>query len=216
MANTSKFEIHYYLTGGAHSMNAVLRNNAEKEFLALAQELIEIFDLDLFIEAEAWETGGLKNYWVFKNPLGTVTAIMAGGTLIVQILSYIHTVTPDQDTKDNMLLENAKFCLEIKELLKNAPGENINEEVIKKCAISLNNNSKITARRSNFYKNAAHVNNLEKIGFTALDDKSTPISEEKSVLASDFVKFIMSLRKKARKVTTNGEDFGMMNLLLLV
>ena len=60
MITAEKFEIHYYLKDGSHSMDAVVKNKCEAELLAVAYEIIDLLDLDVTINAEALREGGVK------------------------------------------------------------------------------------------------------------------------------------------------------------
>lgn len=55
-----KLQLHYYLDGGSHSMDALVRNKCEAEILALIQEASNEFGFQLAIESEAFQEGGLK------------------------------------------------------------------------------------------------------------------------------------------------------------
>ncbi|WP_250481770.1 hypothetical protein [Caballeronia sp. NCTM5] len=69
MENVAHLEVHYYLQDGLHSMDALVRNRCEAEFLAAAGYITEKFGIELFFEATVPEQGGFRDIWrlVAKN-----------------------------------------------------------------------------------------------------------------------------------------------------
>ena len=59
---SGEFKVHYHLNGGMHRMDAVVRNRAEGELLALLKEVGAALDLPLHIETHAYGEGGLIEY----------------------------------------------------------------------------------------------------------------------------------------------------------
>lgn len=53
------FQIHYYFDDNSHSMNAFVRNNMEKDLLNLISEIGKTLNIEIKIESEAKEEGGL-------------------------------------------------------------------------------------------------------------------------------------------------------------
>lgn len=53
----NKLELHYYFRDNSHSMNAFVRNQCEKELLAIYKEAITLFNIDIEIESEAFNEG---------------------------------------------------------------------------------------------------------------------------------------------------------------
>ena len=57
-----KLELHYYLSGESHSMDAFVKNKAEAELLKVFKEISDILKLDLSFEIEALTEGGIKEF----------------------------------------------------------------------------------------------------------------------------------------------------------
>src|SRR5690554_2604282 len=61
------FQIHYYLKGNQHSMNAEILNKAHAEIIKISKELTDILGFDLVLETEALEEGGIKSIFKFVD-----------------------------------------------------------------------------------------------------------------------------------------------------
>ena len=55
-----KFQIHYYFEDNSHSMNAYVRNKAEKDMLDALNRIGLLCDNEVLLETEAYKEGGLK------------------------------------------------------------------------------------------------------------------------------------------------------------
>ncbi len=186
MKNAAKFEIHYHLQNKSHSIDALVRNKCEAEFLAIAYEIISQFELGITLEAEAWSEGGLRDRWKtlsFTDKIASVTLLV---TVLATVMSRVPVSDPLQDTKN---------CLEIEKLRQELSQDVISQTVIDSCAEYIQKSPKIRTRRSNFYKHLRHNEKVYKIGFSSLDEDSAPITDEKTVLRPDFPKFILLSNK---------------------
>ncbi len=69
----SKLQLHYNFIDHSHTMDAVIRNNCERELLAIVKEITTVLELDVKIETEAFIEGGLKpykRYRIFRKDIG--------------------------------------------------------------------------------------------------------------------------------------------------
>lgn len=71
MVNTSvlswnTIELHYWFNDDSHTMNAVVFNKCEYEFLGIAKEIAQKLKVDLEIETEPIGEGGLRSWFKFK------------------------------------------------------------------------------------------------------------------------------------------------------
>lgn len=93
MDRLQKIEIHYYLPDGIHSIDAMMRNKCESDFLAIFSETVDILGLDIQIEAEALAEGGVRELW---------TAIGNNNnqiTLMISIIALVFAIFPDSDNE---------------------------------------------------------------------------------------------------------------------
>jgi hypothetical protein len=58
-----ELKVHYHIAGGAHEMDALTRNKAEAELLALLQEFSSTIGAPFQIETKARAEGGVVELW---------------------------------------------------------------------------------------------------------------------------------------------------------
>lgn len=171
---TKKFELHYYLKDNSHSMNAFVRNKAEKDFLEAIKRIGELLDSELKIETEAYQEGGLKEI------------ILIGGLALGFFSSSINDIITHFATRDTQSEELDKKikALTIKslELDNQQKTLEIEEQIDKKL------DDKLTKKYiSNFYKKIDSYEKVEKIGYRSLEKNSLEYIVEKK----DFKNFIL-------------------------
>jgi hypothetical protein len=220
----NKLEIHYFLKNDSHSMDALVRNKCEKEFIEIALELIRALDLDLDIEVEAHAEGGLRDIFRFvkRKPLET-------GTLVLTAL-IAHLSVPDSELI-NLQKEDLRLSIEerTQRLQENSQQENSNDvfkeslpkssgdsaspnenskqdtgtndkqdekdQSTQKVIEQDTHNTKALVHRSNFYKNLTRYNKVRKLGFRLLSDDNSPATDETIVQRSQFPSFIVRNNK---------------------
>lgn len=164
-------EIHYYLSDGSHSMDAFIRNKAEKEFLAVIGILEHIFETKLYLEAEAYIEGGLIERFRLKGIANIGAVLLFLSPAINDIIKYYFTTDNknseisyqiDEETLKGLKLDNEKKTLEIEEGKRN-----------------------IQNHVSKYYEQVSKLNKVDKIGFTVSD------SGEQIVERSQFSDFII-------------------------
>ena len=67
-------QLHYYLSGHSHSMDAKIYNKVESELLKIIEEVSNVLDLEILIEIQALEEGGLKAIYKFLNKFESIGA----------------------------------------------------------------------------------------------------------------------------------------------
>lgn len=189
MNPVTKFEIHYYLSDNSHSMNAVLRNNAETEFLAIANKIISDLELGITLEAEAWTEGGFCNRFKVVTANSSFQGIMAATAAFTGIAALVITTIPSDKEFD------WNDCMEMKRNMREFPGETPPPGMIKQCAKLMNNNPEISTRKSNYYKALEQERKIGKVGFVGLDKNNNPAVKEITVSRSDFNRFILRTNK---------------------
>ena len=72
----NKLELHYYFddSDDSHTMNAFVRNRCEFELLQIYTELQKELELDVKVETEAFEEGGLTELWTLLSQNNAVKA----------------------------------------------------------------------------------------------------------------------------------------------
>lgn len=109
-SNASKIELHYFFSDESHTMDAVIRNKYEHEFLEIVKHVSTLFNVEFELESEAYAEGGLREWWsltIKKNP--TLAAIIIG--VLINVLS--NYITTDRELND---LQKQELRLSIEKL----------------------------------------------------------------------------------------------------
>ncbi|MCB4758781.1 MAG: hypothetical protein LGB70_06750 [Sulfurovum sp.] len=175
-----RFQIHYYFNDDSHSMNAFVRNKAEKDLLEAVQQVGSILECEFTIESEAYTEGGLVETLALIG-IPTTATLHYLSPAINQIL--IHYFTKDADDK------------KLKEL-----DIQIKEETLKKLQLDniQNKDKQILEDKqairyiSNFYTKINHYEKVQKIGFRSVNDNS----QEYIVDRKYFPNFILEENKE--------------------
>lgn len=216
MTIASKFEIHYFLDNDSHSMDAVVKNRCEAEFLAVAYEIIDFLELDITLNAEALKEGGVKDFFNFLLNETSYSDKVATIALVFLLIQIAISLVPQTDSKFEGLkreeielsIEEKKLSIEEKKLniqkLKNELSDgNISEETLESTKIIINKNPKIVTRRSNFYKTLNINKEVTQVSFSQLDKNHKTIGNEIIVPRTDFIYFIQRTNKLPMEIDEN-------------
>lgn len=195
--SANSIQLHYWFDDESHSMDAVVQNKCEYEFLGVLKEIAKSFNAEIIIETEPLANGGLRRWFKIvtkeENKKATVTtAIMVAiaTTLIITPIGKVSEKLIDKLFEDKELLEiekdgkklqNEKTRLEIEELKQKA----------QKNAELLNHNNVIKKRKSNFYQELDKYPKVNEVTFSVSDDNKVFVLEDKKVIRSDFKQFIL-------------------------
>ena len=203
--NTGEFKIHYHLRGDAHFMDAVARNNAEREMLALLKEVGDTLAIPFQVETRAYGEGGLVEYLelVFKNKEHILFVMGVLGTLLGTPF-YLAKIKQTKQQTDLNDLNLKKLRIEIREreeaAADRATQKQNNGQSTKlaleppltpdEIAKALLARKKVARRRSNYYEALLADSKIEAVGFASTHRKSAP---EQVVRRSDFGTFVIAL-----------------------
>lgn len=192
----NKIELHYFLCDDTHTMNSFIRNECEKELLAIFKEVIFSFDIDIDIESEAFKEGGLKEIWKFLGKNGIQI------TLILTIIGLLLSRIPVENKElIKLKIENLELDNELKkQQLKNIKDEvkteeELTAEIVERILIILDNDYKIVWHKSNFYKKLNYYPKVTRLTTQQLNEQSEPIGNKRTVTRSQFGNFILSSDK---------------------
>ena len=191
--NGNTIELHYWFNDNTHTMDALVFNKCEAEFIAISKEIIDKLKLDVEIEVEALAPGGLRSWFKFKQK--DLNALKVGVALyvITNVLGSPLTATLDELTRqiisklfDNELVElqEEKEKLELELDLLKLKGE------IEQLSSILDEN-KIKKKRSNYYEQINNCKKIDKLSITVVDDSKNNIFLSKDINKEDFSKFII-------------------------
>jgi len=191
--NGNTIELHYWLKGSSHSMDAFIQNKCERELLSLIEEITHAFNSPLIIETEPFGEGGLRRWFTIVPGVQNNKGILITAIVVALVTGII--VTPINTT----LSEVAKALVarileddELKTLQKDKLKEEIeNLKVDTELKVQqLSENKKIIQRRSNFYSTIQKYGKADKITFS-IEDHEKSVQEEINISRSDFDKFIV-------------------------
>lgn len=193
-----KLELHYYLEGESHSIDAFIKNKSEAELLKLFKEVSDILNLELSFEIEALEQGGIKEFFRVlhkkKNKKQIKKILIFLGIIITNVITNVSSDSLSED-EEYKSLKKQEARLHIKKLEKDLDEENISEDnrttIINNITFIISNSDKVKFHRSNFYAQLLKENKIEKLSTTELDVNYYPISREKIVERADFKKFVI-------------------------
>jgi hypothetical protein len=202
--STGEFKIHYHLAGGVHRMDAIVRNRAEGELLALLKEVGAVLGLPVHVETHAYGEGGLVEYLdlIFQNKEQIATVM----TLLSPLLGaplYLDKIKQSRQQTQLNELNIKKIKLEIKEKEDSTiDREERKNQVGKSQALPLENTptaddivqallarKKVARRRSNYYEALLTDSKIDAVGFAPSHSKDTA---EKVVPRSDFGNFVIA------------------------
>lgn len=201
---SGKFKIHFHLNGGVHRMDAIVRNRAEGELLALLKEVAAVLDLPFHVETQAYGEGGLVEYLdlVFQHQEQINTAMGLLAPLLAAPFYFDKFKQSKQQTQLNEL-NIKKIKLEIKE--KEDVSIDRDEEKKRKDQImqlplesfptadevaqALLARKKIARRRSNYYETLLSDSKINAVGFSPSHESNI---SEKVVLRTDFSNFVIA------------------------
>lgn len=189
---SNRLQFHYYFKDESHSIDAILRNECEKELLYIYKEVSETLGLQLKIETLPPEEGGFKETWKF---LGKNSAQI---TLIVSVAAIVVSRFPVENEEltklqiENLKLDNEKKRKELEKLNLDFLQEQkeLSKDIVKDSVKLVNKNYKISWRKSNLYKKLNNYHKVDSIEVLRYDDKK-PIGNPRKTPKHSFSKFIL-------------------------
>lgn len=210
--NSSKIQLHYWIKDGLHSMDAIVQNKSEIEFIRLVSEIGKAFDCEFSIETEALAEGGIRRWFkiALKNEnktatitIGLITSLVIGiiaSPITVSIAKtteiIVEKLFEDESNKKEQELnikgkeldnEGKELDNEWKRLRNEKEKQELNNSLIK-----IDSSYKIKKHRSNFYEELEREKRVEKISFVIEDNFRNPISEEVFVPKENFKQYILA------------------------
>lgn len=204
-------QLHYYLEKDSHSMNAMVLNKAESELLKILNEISRILDVDLIIETQALEEGGVKAIYKFitKKEYRTKALVIGGfvagiaGNVIANVIS--DKLTKDPEMEELQKIETRLNIQKLKKELKETESANSQDEekeldTLKKLSTSENINkvanyisdsNRIKVFKSNFYSAVKNERKVTKISTQILDNEHNPVSKEIVIPKVKFAELIL-------------------------
>lgn len=182
----NKLELYYSFTDDSHKMDALIRNNCERELLAIVNEIASLLGVYINIETESYIKEGLIELWTLVSESRYVTGVITG--IFITVLSRY--LTKDRELSDLQKQELRLKLEELKKELKVSKGKkpNINPEDL---LTAFNGNTKIIKYKSNFYQTLNEYSSVTKVTTVLLSHDNQPIINPIIIGREDFDKFIL-------------------------
>jgi hypothetical protein len=187
-------ELHYWFEDKTHTMDAVVQNRCEYEFLGILREIATTFNAEILIETEPLADGGLKRWFKIISKEENRKAVIT--TSIIVSLTTAIFITPittsvakitekvierifeDEEVKE---LEKEKLKLEVEKLRQD----------IQRYNIQLNQSSVVKKKKSNFYEALENYHKVNKVSFVVENNDKYKIEDEKVVNRERFKEYIL-------------------------
>lgn len=187
-------ELHYWLKGNEHTMDAYVQNKCELEFLNVAKEVALFLGHEIYIETEPLANGGIRRWFKViakgENKNAAITAAVVSALTVSIIVTPIataisktveHVIDKMFEDEETIELDKEKKKLEIESLKLD----------IKEKSLRIENNEKIKKRRSNFYEELQKEHRIIQFSVLLKDDLKRVRTNDYIVNRTDFKNFIL-------------------------
>lgn len=192
--NANSIELHYWFNDDSHTMNAVVFNKCEYEFLGIAKELVAKLKIDIEIETEPLENGGLRSWFTFKSK----DKVDIKKALFIFILTNIlmAPITTTLDVITRRAIETFFEDSEIRELKKKKEKAELEYDIAKiesetKLLCNTIDENVVKKKKSNYYENVEKYKKVKDISVSIADNSKTIIKENK-ISRAEFGQYILS------------------------
>ena len=193
MVKTSnKFQLRYFFDDESHAMNAMVRNICERELLQIFNEVINVLDLDIDLECDAFTDRGLHASWRFAGEDNAqVTLVLAA------IFEYMDKAPAENKEElcaqmENLKRDNKLIKEELKELTNGLKEDNaVTDELVQKVVSLLDQDYKLIWHKSNFFKKVNAYSKVVKINTARLNENNKVIGAAKTLSKKQFQRFIL-------------------------
>lgn len=212
-------QLHYYFEDqDRHSLNAFVRNDNERDFLAILRQAIDIVDADIQIEVIPQEEGGfIDKYKVVaraRKAGGIITIVLTGISAYFAWKTYELQVTAtesqvrvneSQDKLNRLQIEEIEeqrmqrqreIRKQIKviesDTLSKKEKEKLSEDVSQGIADTLSKDYKALWHRSKFFdRSFKTTERITKITTQTFNEDDKPVNKEKGTERTDFKHFVL-------------------------
>lgn len=159
-------ELHYWFNDNSHTMNAIVFNKCEYEFLGIAKEISQKLKVDIEIETEPLGEGGLRSWFKFKSNDKNALKVGVALYLITNVLGTPLTTTLDELTR--MSIQSVFESEEIKQLKEQKKVAELKYDIAKieaetaRLSRSIDENV-VKKKRSNYYEAISGCNKVDKV-----------------------------------------------------
>jgi hypothetical protein len=201
--SANSIELHYWFNDDTHTMNAVVFNKCEYNFLGIANELAAKLKIEIEIETEPLANGGLRS-WLRLKPISNDASnpVTIKQTIKIAFLTYLCTnvlstpLTTTLDVLTQQVIESFFEDPEIKELKKRKEKAKLEYDIAKiesetKQLCNTINENLVKKKKSNYYEAIDGYKKVQDVSISIANNRKEIIQEHK-IPRSTFDQFILS------------------------
>ena len=188
-------ELHYWFNDDSHTMNAIVFNKCEYEFLGIVKEIAQKLKIELDIETEPLQEGGLRSWFKFSSKDKNTLKVGVMLFLVTNVLGTPLTTTIDEltrkaiqsvfESEEVKLLKEQKQIAELKYDIAKIEAET------EKLTQSIDDNI-VKKKRSNYYESLSTCNKINKVSVSITDSIKSNFYYQKEVNKNEFSNYIMT------------------------
>lgn len=188
-------EFHYWFNDDSHTMNAIVFNKCEYEFLGIVKEIAQKLKIELDVETEPLQEGGLRSLFKFSSKDKNTLKVGVMLYLVTNVFGTPLTTTIEEltrmaiqsvfESEEVKLLKEQKQIAELKYDIAKIEAETeklarcIDENIVKK-------------KRSNYYESLSTCNKINKVSVSITDSTKSNSYYQKEVNKNEFSNYIMT------------------------
>ena len=181
----NSLEFHYQFEDDSHTMNAIVLNKCESEVLAILKEVSQKFQIQIDIETEPIEQGGLRSWLKIRGNSREVTikdliliAVIGGFTASVLSSPITTTINEVVSRSIDLIFEDDEITTlkDLKEKKQLELDISKIEEEIRERSAKIDENV-ILKRRSNFYSNLSQYPKVRELSISLEDNQRQAVKE---------------------------------------
>ena len=188
-------ELHYWFNDDSHTMNAIVFNKCEYEFLGIVKEIAQKLKIELDVETEPLQEGGLRSWFKFSSKDKNTLKVGVMLYLVTNVFGTPLTTTIEEltrmaiqsvfESEEAKLLKEQKQIAELKYDIAKIEAET------KKLAQSIDENI-VKKKRSNYYESLNTCNKIKKVSVAITDSTKSNFYCQKEVNKNEFSNYIMT------------------------
>lgn len=193
--NENTIELHYWFNDDSHTMNAIVFNKCEYEFLGIVKEIAQKLKIELDVETEPLQEGGLRSWFKFSSKDKNTLKVGVMLYLVTNVFGTPLTTTIEELTR--MAIQSVFESEEVKLLKEQKQIAELKYDIAKieaeteKLAQSIDENI-VKKKRSNYYESLSTCNKIKKVSVSITDSTMSNSYYQKEVNKNEFSNYIMT------------------------
>ena len=193
--NKNTIELHYWFNDDSHTMNAIVFNKCEYEFLGIVKEIAQKLKIELDVETEPLQEGGLRSWFKFSSKDKNTLKVGVMLYLVTNVFGTPLTTTIEELTR--MAIQSVFESEEVKLLKEQKQIAELKYDIAKieaeteKLAQSIDENI-VKKKRSNYYESLSTYNKIKKVSVSITDSTKSNSYYQKEVNKNEFSNYIMT------------------------